>query len=105
MYFAGIGGGPKPIIELTGDSMKQEDILRVQIEVLNQETLNFYRQKILEEVKVLDAEVPVGDVQVDMEISNVAKAAAQGILAKERLISVRETKIKELQAQLDSLTK
>ena len=60
---------------------------------------------ILEEVKVLDAEVPVGDVQVDMEISNVAKAAAQGILAKERLISVRETKIKELQAQLDSLTK
>ena len=85
--------------------MKQEDILRVQIEVLNQETLNFYRQKILEEVKVLDAEVPVGDVQVDMEISNVAKAAAQGILAKERLISVRETKIKELQAQLDSLTK
>lgn len=85
--------------------MNTSNILRDQIQAIEQEMFSIYRARVLHEVKLLDAATPTGDEQVDSELRQQADASRKTMLAQDRMLQVREAKMAELQKDLDALTK
>ena len=83
--------------------MEQRQVLQVQIDALDQEILNIYRMKALHEAKVEDADKSVNDASTDTDMKRIATESKRTIAYQNRMLEVREAKVKELTVQRDAL--
>ena len=79
--------------------MDARTVLNVQINALNTELSSIYAQFVLNQMKVLDAEVSTGDKDADFRLADTAKTTKTNIAMQTRMIEVREAKLTELQLE------
>ena len=79
--------------------MDKRNILNVQINALNNELGSIYAQLVLNQMKIIDAELSTEDKDADVMLADTAKKTKTHVAMQTRMIAVRETKLAELELE------
>ncbi len=85
------------------ETMNQKQLLQVQIDALERETINITANKALFEAKIEDAKAETRNAEADAILKEQAAAAESMVAQQTRMIEVRTAKVADLRAQLDAL--